>query len=63
MGCDFAGTYTNLVDHQLIECALGDRTLRVEFSLGKGEVTVREAKRLASHSEQLQKYVEATQRA
>jgi uncharacterized protein YndB with AHSA1/START domain len=32
MGFDFAGTYTNIVEHQLIEYAFGDRTARVEFS-------------------------------
>ncbi len=42
MGFDFAGTYTKLVEHRLIECALGDRTLQVEFSAGPGSVTVRE---------------------
>jgi uncharacterized protein YndB with AHSA1/START domain len=42
MGFDFAGTYTNVVTHQLIECTLGERTLRVEFLPGPGGVTVRE---------------------
>lgn len=42
MGFDFAGTYTQLVEHQLIECSFGDRTLRVEFLPGPGGVTVRE---------------------
>src|SRR5512139_870598 len=41
-GFDFAGTYTQVVEHQLIECAFGDRTLRVEFIDGNGGVTVRE---------------------
>lgn len=31
MGFDFAGTYTKLVPHQLIEYAFGDRTGVVEF--------------------------------
>ncbi len=30
-GFDFAGTYTNVVEHQLIEYAFGDRRARVEF--------------------------------
>src|SRR5688572_14039703 len=40
-GFDFAGTYTNIVKHKLIEYAFGDRTAQVEFD-GKPEgVTVR----------------------
>ena len=31
MGFDFAGTYTNIVKHKLIEYSLGDRSVRVEF--------------------------------
>jgi len=31
MGFDFAGTYTKIVEHKLIEYAFGDRTARVEF--------------------------------
>jgi uncharacterized protein YndB with AHSA1/START domain len=42
MGFDFAGTYTQVVPHQLIECSFGDRTLRVEFVAGANGVTVRE---------------------
>ena len=42
MGFDFAGTYTRVVDYQLIESALGDRTLLVEFLPGDDGVTVRE---------------------
>jgi uncharacterized protein YndB with AHSA1/START domain len=42
MGFDFAGTYTKLVEHRLIECAFGGRTMQVEFSDGPGAVTVRE---------------------
>ncbi|MDO8414924.1 MAG: SRPBCC family protein [Agitococcus sp.] len=43
MGFDFAGTYTNLVEYQLIESAfLGDRVLLVEFLNGANGVTVRE---------------------
>ncbi len=42
MGFDFAGTYTAIVQNQLIECTFGDRVLRVEFVAGNNGVTVRE---------------------
>ena len=42
MGFDFAGIYTAIHEHALIECAFGDRGLRVEFIEGEGGVTVRE---------------------
>ena len=42
MGFDFAGTYTKIVEHQLIECSFGDRTLLVEFISGDGDIIVRE---------------------
>ena len=42
IGFDFAGTYTKIVPHQLIECAFGDRVLLVEFITGPDGVTVRE---------------------
>lgn len=42
MGFDFAGTYTQVVEPRLIECAFGGRTLQVEFSAGPTGVTVRE---------------------
>ena len=42
MGFDFAGTYTKVVENQLIECTFGDRVLRVEFVAGNSGVTVRE---------------------
>jgi uncharacterized protein YndB with AHSA1/START domain len=42
VGFDFAGTYTQLVPHQLIESAFGERSLRVEFLPVPGGVTVRE---------------------
>ncbi|CAG2153105.1 hypothetical protein LMG31506_04745 [Cupriavidus yeoncheonensis] len=32
MGFDFAGTYTKIEEHRLIEYAFGDRTAQVEFS-------------------------------
>ncbi len=42
MGFDFAGTYTKIVEHQLIESAFGGRALRVEFVPGPDGVAVRE---------------------
>ena len=42
MGFDFAGTYTKVIENELIECSLGDRALRVEFLPGSDGVTVRE---------------------
>jgi uncharacterized protein YndB with AHSA1/START domain len=42
MGFDFEGTYTNVVEHRLIESTFGDRALRVEFVAGPDGVTVRE---------------------
>jgi len=41
MGFDFAGTYTNIVDHELIEYSFGDRTARVEFVPTPADVVVR----------------------
>ena len=43
MGFDFSGTYTQVVEHRLIESAFGDRTLLVEFIPEPGGVLVREA--------------------
>jgi uncharacterized protein YndB with AHSA1/START domain len=42
MGFDFGGTYTRIEAPTLIECAFGDRTLRVEFIVDADAVTVRE---------------------
>ncbi len=42
MGFDFAGIYTTLIEHQLIESAFGDRVLLVEFLGGTNGVTIRE---------------------
>src|SRR6478752_2822380 len=42
MGFDFAGTYTKVVPHELIECAFGDRAMTVEFIKAGGGVIVRE---------------------
>lgn len=40
-GFDFAGTYTKIVPHELIEYVLGDRTGVVEFIAGESGVVVR----------------------
>ena len=42
MGFDFAGTYTKVVPHELIECNIGGRTLSVQFIKAGDRVTVRE---------------------
>jgi uncharacterized protein YndB with AHSA1/START domain len=42
MGFDFAGTYTKVVEHKLIESTFGERTLLVEFIPIHDGVTVRE---------------------
>ncbi|QLI82499.1 SRPBCC domain-containing protein [Chitinibacter fontanus] len=42
MGFDFAGTYTKIVEHELIECQFGDRSLQVEFITTTDGVLVRE---------------------
>jgi uncharacterized protein YndB with AHSA1/START domain len=41
MGFDFAGTYTKIIAHKLIEYAFGDRTAQVEFTPDAGGVAVR----------------------
>lgn len=41
LGFDFAGTYTTIVPHELIEYSFGDRTGVVEFMTGNDGVTVR----------------------
>ena len=42
MGFDFAGTYTRIVEHELIEYTFGERTARVAFAPdGKGGTNVR----------------------
>jgi len=41
MGFDFAGTYTRIVEHELIEYSFGDRTAQVEFADNPNGVTVR----------------------
>ena len=40
-GFDFAGQYTKVVQHQLIEYEFGERTASVEFIDGAGGVTLR----------------------
>lgn len=40
MGFDFAGVYTQVVPHKLIEYSFGDRRGRVEFNDDSGGVTV-----------------------
>jgi hypothetical protein len=42
MGFDFAGTYTWIEMHKLIECSFGDRVLLVEFTPGTNGVAARE---------------------
>jgi uncharacterized protein YndB with AHSA1/START domain len=42
MGFDFAGTYTKIIEHKLIESTFGDRVLLVEFMPDHDGVTVRE---------------------
>lgn len=39
-GFDFAGRYTRIIPHQLIEYEFGDRLALVEFAEGAGGVTV-----------------------
>lgn len=41
MGFDFAGTYTNVVKHKLIEYSFGDRSAQVEFADSPKGVIVR----------------------
>lgn len=43
MGFDFAGTYTKIVEHELIEYSFGDRTAQVEFAPRPRGVGVRVA--------------------
>jgi uncharacterized protein YndB with AHSA1/START domain len=41
MGFDFAGTYTKLIEHKLIEYSFGDRAAQVEFAPTPNGVKVR----------------------
>lgn len=40
-GFDFAGTYTKIVEHKLIESSFGDRKAKVEFTPGEDGVKMR----------------------
>jgi uncharacterized protein YndB with AHSA1/START domain len=40
MGFDFAGTYTRIVEHELIEYEIGDRAAQVTFAEADGATTV-----------------------
>jgi len=40
VGFDFAGTYTKIIEHQLIEYSFGDRSAQVEFAEGTSGVHV-----------------------
>ena len=56
MGFDFAGTYTKVVKHELIESSLGYRILLVEFLPRDNEVVVRETfDAETTHSEEQQR--------
>ncbi len=39
-GFDFEGTYTNIVENELIEYSFGDRSARIEFSTVGDQVKV-----------------------
>lgn len=41
IGFDFAGTYTNIIKHKLIECSFGDRVAKVEFDDSPKGISVR----------------------
>src|ERR1700761_3823433 len=57
IGFDFAGTYTRVVEHKLIECSMGNRMLLVEFLAGAEGVTVRETfDSEPTHSEEQQRF-------
>ncbi len=43
MGFDFAGTYTKVVPHEMLEFAFGDRSAVVEFIAKDGKVLVHES--------------------
>jgi uncharacterized protein YndB with AHSA1/START domain len=56
VGFDFGGTYTQVVELELIECSMGDRSLLVEFVDGQDDVVVRETfDAEATHSEEQQR--------
>ena len=52
MGFDFAGTYTKIIKHKLIEYSFGDRAARVEFAPGpKGSLRARHLRQRADASD------------
>jgi uncharacterized protein YndB with AHSA1/START domain len=56
VGFDFSGTYTRIVEHELMECSFGDRVMLVEFLPGQEEVTIRETfDTETTHSEEQQR--------
>jgi uncharacterized protein YndB with AHSA1/START domain len=56
MGFDFAGTYTRIVEHELIECSFDDRVLLVEFLPGQEAIRIRETfDAEPTHSEEQQR--------
>lgn len=56
MGFDFAGTYTRIVEHELIECSFDGRVLLVEFLPAQEEITIRETfDTEPTHSEEQQR--------
>lgn len=56
VGFDFAGTYTKVEPHMLIEAAFGDRTMQVEFETAADGVIVRETFDAETvHSEEMQR--------
>lgn len=56
MGFEFAGTYTKIVEHQLIEYSFGDRMAQVGFAEGANGVHVTVAfDAESSHTEEQQR--------
>ena len=56
VGFDFAGTYTKVEPHKLIESAFGDRTMQVEFETAADGVIVRETfDAETTHPEEMQR--------
>ncbi|MBL0178545.1 MAG: SRPBCC family protein [Gemmatimonadetes bacterium] len=56
MGFDFAGTYTRVEPHRLIEAAFGDRVMLVEFETENHGIVVRETfDAETTHPEEMQR--------
>ena len=56
VGFDFAGTYTKVEPHKLIESTFGDRTMQVEFETAADGVIVRETfDAETTHPEEMQR--------